>query len=84
MSEIEHTFNQNVKETVSQIEHQIIKKSVEESVNQTGYKALDTIGIPKGILRNFKLKAKRNLKTKKDKASNVVIKRRIVKGKALS
>ena len=82
MGEIEHTFNQNVKETVSQIEQQIIKQTVEESVNQTGNKALNTIGIPKRILRNFKLKAKRNLKTKKDKASNVVIKRRIIKGKA--
>ena len=30
MSEIEHTFNQSVKETVSQIEQQIIKQTVEE------------------------------------------------------
>ena len=67
MSEIEHTFNQNVKETVSQIEQQIIKQTVEESVNQTGNKALNTSGRPKRILRNFKLKAKRNLKTKKIK-----------------
>ena len=67
MGEIEHTFNQNVKETVSQIEQQIIKQTVEESVNQTGNKAPNTIGLPKRILRNFKLKAKRNLKTKKIK-----------------
>ena len=84
MSVIEHTFNQNVKETVSKIEHQIIKQTVEESVNQTGNKALNTIGRSKRILRNFKLKAKRNLKTKKEKASNVVIKRQIIKGKASS
>ena len=53
-------------------------------MNQTGYKALNTIVRSKRILRNFKLKAKRNLKTKKDKASNIVIKRRIIKGKASS